>query len=792
MRKDLFAEFLSQLTCTMQTIKGQRHRRLKNVQSQFAMISLQQLESRVLLSVSDVEPNDRVVTAGDFGNLTDVIVENSVLGSISAHDTMDVYKFTVDRNRQAQIQLKQLTGSVFLKLSKDNDGDQVLRTFEEIENLTVAGDFTTIESLTPGTYFVTVLRNNSDVRTDYQLTIQVSDLADSELIDPGTRTNTATDLGELTNTPIARTEVVSAFDNDYYAFTLTTASRVTINVTGVDEDVEMVLGQDNNNDNILDVYEQANISSSLQTIETLGPGKYFLTFRSINTANANNNDNTDYQLQLSATALTPYSDAGSTLEMASGLVSRANPLQDILLGSDTDMYRFTVLSPSQVTIRINGVDEPIWAYLGQDSNNNGGFDEAEAIETRSTSAPTTFSRMLAVGTYYVYLKSAGSLTNTVYQISLEDTLPTNVSLSSQIVSEAANVGMAVGTFTATDPTGNTTLTYTLVSGTGGGGNSRFEIIGNELRTKSRFDFETSQSHSIRVRVTTSNGASIEKIFVITVSDVPRENDWIATVKLHGGVPIKDSAEGTGYLMYSEQSVRARFGSAVGDGNAEHFVAVQFENGSWRLANNDGWTTFTPKAGDRLIARLDFSLDTASLMTGQFGIINGIQHGISGGDLTITANRWYGDYNQSEFGLSGTYFIPGKNSTALGELKNGIAGKDDATGLGYVMFSQQRVQQRFSGSVDPGNADQLLAVQFMSGHWFYANDNQWVNFIPVSSDRLLARVDFENDTVELLQGQPTQYQGINAGFASSDLSIRPNFWSHSINPGEFGVTGTYWN
>ena len=96
-------------------------------------------------------------------------------------------------------------------------------------------------------------------------------------------------------------------------------------------------------------------------------------------------------------------------------------------------------------------------------------------------------------------------------------LPTNISLSSQSVAENQAAGTSVGNLSTTDTSGNT-HTYSLVSGTGDSDNASFEVVGNQLRTKSPFDFETKSSYTVRVRTTDQGQLTFEKAFTINVTD----------------------------------------------------------------------------------------------------------------------------------------------------------------------------------------------------------------------------------------------------------------------------------
>jgi hypothetical protein len=98
--------------------------------------------------------------------------------------------------------------------------------------------------------------------------------------------------------------------------------------------------------------------------------------------------------------------------------------------------------------------------------------------------------------------------------------PENLALSATVVAENAVAGTVVGILSAQDIDAGDALTYTFASGNGqnDSGNSFFEIEGNVLKSKQPFDFETKNSYSIFVKATDNGGLSIEKEFVVTVTD----------------------------------------------------------------------------------------------------------------------------------------------------------------------------------------------------------------------------------------------------------------------------------
>ncbi|MFN9437114.1 MAG: cadherin domain-containing protein, partial [Planctomycetota bacterium] len=97
--------------------------------------------------------------------------------------------------------------------------------------------------------------------------------------------------------------------------------------------------------------------------------------------------------------------------------------------------------------------------------------------------------------------------------------PTDISLSSNSISENAGANATVGTLSTTDPDAGNSFTYTLVVGSGDADNGSFNINGNSLRATSSFDFETKSSYTIRIRSTDQGGLFTEKVFTITVINV---------------------------------------------------------------------------------------------------------------------------------------------------------------------------------------------------------------------------------------------------------------------------------
>ena len=98
--------------------------------------------------------------------------------------------------------------------------------------------------------------------------------------------------------------------------------------------------------------------------------------------------------------------------------------------------------------------------------------------------------------------------------------PTSIfALGDLNISENQPSGTIVGEFNATDPDGDS-VTYSLVSGEGDGGNSFFTLDANgTLKTATTFDYESNASaYSIRVQAKDEFNATVERSFAVTLTD----------------------------------------------------------------------------------------------------------------------------------------------------------------------------------------------------------------------------------------------------------------------------------
>ena len=137
--------------------------------------------------------------------------------------------------------------------------------------------------------------------------------------------------------------------------------------------------------------------------------------------------------------------------------------------------------------------------------------------------------------------------------------------------------------------------------------------------------------------------------------------------------------------------------------------------------------------------------------------------------------------------------------SVGNLNSGVAVSEDATGIGYILYSQEEVHTRFSG-IRADNADHFVAARLDGIQWQYNNDSQWVNFETEITDVLVAKVNFDGDAVIpqtqfYVQGVQAVVPGAINGLTGrpidyrSDLHVVPNQFGSQFDKNEFQVLGS---
>ncbi|WP_020526507.1 cadherin domain-containing protein [Flexithrix dorotheae] len=102
----------------------------------------------------------------------------------------------------------------------------------------------------------------------------------------------------------------------------------------------------------------------------------------------------------------------------------------------------------------------------------------------------------------------------------ENSIPTDILLSKNEIRENEPEQTVIGEFTATDENKDDDHNFELISGEGDLDNDLFEISGDQLISKTSFDYENRNEYSIRVKTTDKYEGEFEKSFTIKIIDIP--------------------------------------------------------------------------------------------------------------------------------------------------------------------------------------------------------------------------------------------------------------------------------
>ena len=159
----------------------------------------------------------------------------------------------------------------------------------------------------------------------------------------------------------------------------------------------------------------------------------------------------------------------------------------------------------------------------QQSTDNGGTWTDSSVQTALTATsnaavvtgltPSTAYRfrLVVAGGNYAGSSTIESVTTTVNRT------PTDITLSASSIAENNAANAIVGSLSSMDADVGDSAMYSLPAGVGD--NVSFNISGTSLRANGVLDFEMKSNYSVTVRVTDGNGATFDKPFTITVTDV---------------------------------------------------------------------------------------------------------------------------------------------------------------------------------------------------------------------------------------------------------------------------------
>ncbi|WP_420317500.1 DUF5018 domain-containing protein [Ekhidna sp.] len=157
---------------------------------------------------------------------------------------------------------------------------------------------------------------------------------------------------------------------------------------------------------------------------------------------------------------------------------------------------------------------------GDEDNGSFGITIDELTLTPSADFETKDSYSIRVRTD----DGNGGLFEKSFVISINDVneSPTDMALDNNTIDESNPVGTVVGSLSTTDEDLGQIHTYSFVAGSGDTDNTSFSISGSELISAEEFDFETKNSYSIRIRTSDGQGGTFDKIFTISINDLPAQ------------------------------------------------------------------------------------------------------------------------------------------------------------------------------------------------------------------------------------------------------------------------------
>ncbi|PZV11506.1 MAG: serine protease [Leptolyngbya sp.] len=222
-------------------------------------------------------------------------------------------------------------------------------------------------------------------------------------------------------------------DQDYFRFSLSSTSNLSVSLTGLSADADLEIIRDRNFNGTVDAGEVLKSSrwggstSESINLQGLGSGSYYVRVHPYGNAVTNYSLNltasagSGYAIEANNTLTTAYDIGGSGYSYSSGNLNGNRTFTGWVGDSDTqDFYRFSLGASSNVSLALNGLGADADIQLIRDSNFNGTIDAGEVLRGGyrggSASESINFSD-LAAGDYNVRVYRYGSA-NTSYTLNM--------------------------------------------------------------------------------------------------------------------------------------------------------------------------------------------------------------------------------------------------------------------------------------------------------------------------------------------------------------------------------------
>jgi hypothetical protein len=153
-----------------------------------------------------------------------------------------------------------------------------------------------------------------------------------------------------------------------------------------------------------------------------------------------------------------------------------------------------------------------------------------------------------------------------------DDAPADIYLSNTSILENQDMGTVIGVLSAFDANGDIKM-YELVEGDGDTDNESFYIDSDSLKSDTVFNYEVSNSYSIRVMVTDSMDQTTTKIFTVSIEDIDESPTEISidTDSIEENLPIGTMVATISGIDPQDDIVSFELGDSVGNHNSWFYI-----------------------------------------------------------------------------------------------------------------------------------------------------------------------------------------------------------------------------
>ncbi|MDZ4848323.1 MAG: cadherin repeat domain-containing protein, partial [Pirellulaceae bacterium] len=336
----------------------------------------------------------------------------------------------------------------------------------------------------------------------------------------------------------------------------------------------------------------------------------------------------------------------------------------LIAGSEFDKIQSTgtVILGGALDVKLIAINNGYTPTLGQS------FTIVSAAQVNGTFSSASFPPSILGGSWKI------NYSPTAVTVQLSGSTPIDLTASNLLIPENLQPSLFLSALSAIDPDTIEQHTYSLVSGDGSTDNGVFEIVGNQLRPKQVFDFETKSIYSIRIKVVDAAGLEYEKSLSIGVVDMTE----VAAVTIGDGSAQRSLLK----------QVKVTFDGLVDitNLNSGTFTVRKRDSGMATIANNAIISTIGAGASAQTVVTLSF---TGSFVESNGSLANGNY------ELVIDAN------NIVRTGLGANTRLDGnRDGTAGGNFRFGSNAQNQVA-LTDAFF---RLLGDFSGSGAVDNAD----------------------------------------------------------------------------------------